>query len=240
MKKRTNRFAVACFALGTYFLFEGFGGIAFLRERLGMVDTYASELTEFTLFHSEHLTSADDLILDGSNSATHFKEMSSCHQTIPTSRCYQILEDTFNIVPAAIIETIYNYGFEIMLLGNDIRELVRLETNWDPGYYYSGVTFPGYEGYTQIWSASKGGKSILIHEIGHAYDFSLGSLSSSEAFQALFQSEANKLFAIEPLYRSKTSEFFAESFKLYLTMPWRLKLFAPKTYVFFEDLFQAM
>ncbi len=240
MRKRLNLLAATCLVVGTGFLFEGFGGTAWLRKQLGMATTYASELTEFTLFHSEHLTAADDLTLDESETATHFKEMSTCHQTIKTSRCYQILEETFNFVPATIIDTIYNYGFEIMLIGNDIRELVRLETNWDPGYYYSGVTFPGYEGYTQIWSASKGGKNILIHEIGHAYDFSLGSLSSSEAFQALFQSEGKKLFPIEPLYRSKASEFFAESFKFYLTMPWRLKLFAPKTYLFFEDLFQAL
>lgn len=103
MRKRLNLLAATCLVVGTGFLFEGFGGTAWLRKQLGMVTTYASELTEFTLFYSEHLTAADDLTLDESETATHFKEMSTCHQTIKTSRCYQILKETFERVPAPLL-----------------------------------------------------------------------------------------------------------------------------------------
>ena len=239
MKKISNIIRMMCFITGIAIIFEGIGGTAFIRKQLGIVTTYADEMNEFSLFHPEHLTSAQDLNLESSEVASRFKNMSTCHKTISTSRCHQILTKTFNLVPNFIIDMIYEQGYQIMLVGNDIRELVRLETGWDATYYYDGVTFPGYEGYTQIWSSAKGGVGILIHEIGHAYDFSLNKISSSEDVSTLFQSEAKKLFFINAIALSNTSEFFAETFSLYLTKPQLLKLFTPKTYSFLEDLIKS-
>ena len=239
IKKIINIIPIICFIIGFAIIFDGLGGIPFMRNHLGMVTTYANEQEEFTLFHPDHLTSANDINLPTSDSASHFKTMSTCHQTISTDRCYQILTKAFHLVPNTIIDMIYEQGYQIMLIGNDIRELVRLETGWQPNYYYDGVTFPGYEGYTQIWSSAKGGVGILIHEIGHAYDFSLNKISSSEDVSTLFQSEAKKLFFINAIALSNTSEFFAETFSLYLTKPQLLKLFAPNTYTFLEDLIES-
>ena len=239
MKKISNIIRMMCFITGIAIIFEGIGGTAFIRKQLGIVTTYADEMNEFSLFHPEHLTSAQDLNLESSEVASRFKNMSTCHKTISTSRCHQILTKTFNLVPNFIIDTIYEQGYQIMLVGNDIRELVRLETGWDATYYYDGVTFPGYEGYTQIWSSSRGGVDILLHEIGHAYDFSMNKISSSEEVQKLFQSESKKLFFIKPISLSNESEFFAETFSLYLTKPWLLNLFAPNTHTFFENLIEA-
>ena len=155
MRKIWDIISKLCFITGIWILFQGFGGVAFIREKLNLVTTYATELEKFTLFHPEHLTSAQDLSLGESETAQRFKEMSSCHQTISTERCYRILKQAFKEIPSFVIDAIYESGYQIMLIGNDIRELVRLETGWDAGRYYDGVTFPGFNGYTQIWSSSR-------------------------------------------------------------------------------------
>ena len=226
MKKIWDILSALCIITGVCILFKGFGGMAFLREKLNLVTTYASEMEEFSLFDSKHLTSTEELSLDDSLTAQKFKEMSVCHQTIETSRCFKILEEAYRTVPSVVIDHLYDNGYQIMMVGNDIRALVRLETGWDAGYYYDGVTFPGFAGYTQIWSSAKGGSDILIHEIGHAFDHSL-NLSEKQELKSLFNTEANKLFLFDPYYRSDEQEFFAQSFVLYLTTPKFLEWLLP-------------
>ena len=238
MRKIWDVFSKLCLFTGVWIIFDGFGGIAFLREKMNLVTTYATELEEFSLFHPEHLTSTENLSLDDSPTAQKFKEMTVCHQTIKTSRCFEILEESYQKVPSIVIDQIYENGYQIMLVGNDIRALVRLETDWDAGYYYDGVTFPGFAGYTQIWSSEKGGSRILIHEIGHAFNGKTNKLSSNPTFLKIYKEEALKLFLLDPYHSSDIGEFFAESFRLYFTAPWRLKVFAPMTYEFFNGLFQ--
>ena len=104
-----------------------------------------------------------------------------------------------------------------------------------PENYYNGVTFSNFKGYDQIFSTSFGGKNVLIHEIGHAFDHSL-NLSEKQELKSLFNTEANKLFLFDPYYRSDEQEFFAQSFVLYLTTPKFLEWLAPQTFHYFDDL----
>ena len=222
---------------------EGLSYLFFiLKEKLGIEVTYASEpifkgSQSDSLFTIDQLLSVPTFGLGNDLKATYFDERVRCHESISESRCQTIVQDTYEKLPTSVFQDLQEAGFDIILTGNNIRELVRTETGWDAGWSYQGVTFPDYAGYVRIWSSSKGGSNVLIHEIGHAYDYANERLSNGEDFKGLYQKEAFKLFLLEDLYRSNEVEYFAESFKLYFIHPWRLKWFAPQTYAFFEALF---
>ena len=88
--------------------------------------------------------------------------MSSRHSSISEKDYASILLGAYRITPTFVIEAIHAKGFDIVLTGNNIRELVRAETGWDAGWNYYGVTFPNYQGYRRIWSSLQGGSNILV------------------------------------------------------------------------------
>lgn len=163
--------------------------------------------------------------------------ISSRHSSISESDYHRILLGAYNITPTFVLQTIENKGFDIVLMGNNIRDLVRAETGWDAGWNYHGVTFPNYQGYVRIWSSLKGGSNILVHEIGHAYDYSTGQPSKSDEFQSLYESEASKLFPNGGLYASSADEYYAESFRMYLNERSTVKSRAPQTAAYFKGVF---
>ena len=163
--------------------------------------------------------------------------ISSRHSSISESDYYRILKGAYDITPTFVLQTVENAGFDIVLTGNNIRDLVRAETGWDAGWNYHGVTFPNYQGYKRIWSSLKGGSNILVHEIGHAYDYAVGRPSSSDAFKALYQAEALKLFPGGGLYAESEGEYYAESFRMYLNERSTVKSRAPQTAAYFKTVF---
>lgn len=212
-----------------YFVFELKGklNLEFLSQN--------GELNKEMVFGNERLTPVGELNLGEGEGAEVLKRIANCHDTISEERCVRILEGVINVVPAQVLEVVESVGFDVVLTGNDIREMVRLETGWDAGWGYDGVTFPNYEGYTRIWSSSRGGAGVLIHEIGHAYDFALAKISRTDEFKQIYEREAKRLFPFGWLYSSNEDEYFAESFKIYLKHPRWLKIFAPKTFSYFEQ-----
>lgn len=165
------------------------------------------------------------------------KRISSRHASISESDYWRILKGAYDITPTFVLQTIENKGFDIVLTGNNIRDIVRAETGWDAGWNYHGVTFPNYQGYMRIWSSLKGGSNILVHEIGHAYDYSVGRPSSSDEFQAIYQAEALKLFPGGGLYADSSGEYYAESFRMYLNERSVVKNKAPQTAAYFKNVF---
>lgn len=163
--------------------------------------------------------------------------ISSRHSSISESDYYRILKGAYDITPTFVLQAVENAGFDIVLTGNNIRDIVRAETGWDAGWNYHGVTFPNYQGYKRIWSSLKGGSNILVHEIGHAYDYAVGRPSSSEAFKALYQAEALKLFPGGGLYAESEGEYYAESFRMYLNERSKVKSRAPQTAAYFKTVF---
>ena len=163
--------------------------------------------------------------------------ISSRHSSISESDYNRILLGAYHITPTFVLQTIENKGFDIVLTGNNIRELVRDETGWDAGWNYSGVTFPNYQGYVRIWSSLKGGSNILVHEIAHAYDYAVGRPSRSDEFKILYESEASKLFPEGGLYASSAEEYYAESFRMYLNERSKVKSKAPQTAAYFKNVF---
>ena len=163
--------------------------------------------------------------------------ISTRHSSISESDYHRILLGAYNITPTFVLQAIENKGFDIVLTGNNIRELVRAETGWDAGWNYSGVTFPNYNGYVRIWSSLKGDSNILVHEIAHAYDYAVGRPSRSDEFKALYGSEVSKLFPEGGLYASSSEEYYAESFRMYLNERSKVKSKAPQTAAYFKGVF---
>lgn len=215
-----------------YFVFELKGklNLEFLSQ--------SGELNKETVFGNERLTPVGELNLGEGEGAEILKRIANCHDTISEERCVRILEGVINVVPAQVLEAVESVGFDVVLTGNDIREMVRLETGWDAGWGYDGVTFPNYEGYTRIWSSSRGGAGVLIHEIGHAYDFALGKISRTDEFNEIYEREAKLLFPFGGLYSSSVDEYFAETFKFYLKYPRYLEMVAPKTFSYLKSSFR--
>lgn len=165
------------------------------------------------------------------------KSMSSRHSSISENDYTSILLGAYRITPTFVIEAIHAKGFDIVLTGNNIRELVRAETGWDAGWNYYGVTFPNYQGYRRIWSSLQGGSNILVHEIGHAYDYAVGQASQKADFQQIYQAEASKLFPNGGLYANSADEYYAESFRMYLNERSKVQSKAPQTAAYFKTVF---
>ena len=164
------------------------------------------------------------------------REKTYCHESIEKSRCLAIVKKTAEIVPDNILSQVMNNGFDIILVDGNLREMVYEETGWDAGWQYDGVMFPDYAGYRRIWSSRKGASDVLIHEIGHAYDFSLDRVSETNEFKSIYENEARRLFPLGGLFASSEREYFAESFKFYLKYPIILKWFAPQTFDYLDSL----
>lgn len=235
-------FSICCFCLGTILILAGFSKTSYfvyiVKEKLGITEVKGVDenATQGGLFKDDTLISVAETsngeIIDNNS----LVKISKCHQSINESRCFKMIKQVENIVPNSIIETIEQFGFDIVLTGKDLRAMIIEETGWDAGWDYDGVTFPGYAGYTRIWSSSTGGVRVLVHEIGHAYDFACEDLSLTEEFKAIYHEESRKLFPLGGLYSSTEREYFAESFNYYLQNRWLLKLLAPQTFNYFESI----
>lgn len=93
----------------------------------------------------------------------------------------------------------------------------------------------------------EGKKSILLHEIAHAYDNNWkGRLSNMADFKIIHSQEAKKVFnkstypgysdELISYYKDQRHEYFAESYAIYKTYPDFLKQVAPMTYKYMQNL----
>lgn len=98
-------------------------------------------------------------------------------------------------------------------------------------------------------------RHILYHEAGHvldsldkysAIDYVGGDVyefySSSNDFSDIFKDEKNQMkdFSYEEYYTTDQSEYFAESFALYIDDGARLKRRAPRTYEFIDKVYKSV
>ncbi len=89
-------------------------------------------------------------------------------------------------------------------------------------------------------------KCSLIHELGHAYDYNNDWLSKKSNFKKIYKKEMNK-FNKTNYYKyhmgkvisniNNVQEYLASSFTVYVRSPKDLKKNCPKTYNYFEKLF---
>ena len=84
-----------------------------------------------------------------------------------------------------------------------------------------------------IYTSLQGGRNVFIHEMGHMYDYYRGLPSRGSRFNSIYQAERH---IFSNYYGSSSNEFFAESFRMYITEPSNLARKAPKTYAYMKEL----
>lgn len=106
------------------------------------------------------------------------------------------------------------------------------------GAYSDSGTMSIYINLDMHWSD----KITMPHELSHIFDYKYGVhwASNSSQFKKLAKQYCNSLNALESNYDYcvKTSEFFAETSRLFLTEPEYLQKSAPELYDYFKELYK--
>lgn len=92
--------------------------------------------------------------------------------------------------------------------------------------------------YNQI-TVSIDDPSTVIHEVAHFYNTHLQTLCLHDIFENLYNEERYKLRSICSTATSnmeKSSEYFAEAFRICIVYPEQSQIYIPKTYKFFSEL----
>ncbi len=105
----------------------------------------------------------------------------------------------------------------------------------DSGYEHAlGLTQNG----VVYVSTQSFGADVVMHELFHTYDSANGMLSdNSPGFRAAFDSENGNIRVIAGSSVFMASEFFAEAGAMYIISPFELSIRAPRTYEYFNTIF---
>lgn len=145
--------------------------------------------------------------------------------------------DMVNRIPNSIMSRLTGSNLKIYITGSSAEKTYEELS----GISVSGITgifYPSTKGYFVIVEDAYV-STVLYHEIGHAIDGILGEsdyLSSSSLFNDIYLEEKDNLFEGDTSI-SNVKEYFAESFNLYMIEKDILKLRAPKTMYYFDELF---
>lgn len=80
---------------------------------------------------------------------------------------------------------------------------------------------------------------VLYHELFHAYDNSNGKISDSDEFRRIYERERDYVMDTGGESGSRTAEFFASAGAEYLLTPESLRVKAPETFYFIDNLIDA-
>ena len=83
----------------------------------------------------------------------------------------------------------------------------------------------------------KKAEPAIVHEVGHAIDYSYGFTSDSQAFNDIFAVEHNNVSSFWKTHHSNTDtvvEYFAEAFQIYVQQPENLQTYCPQPYEYIQ------
>ena len=89
----------------------------------------------------------------------------------------------------------------------------------------------------------KKAESAIVHEVGHAIDYSYGFTSNSQAFNDIFAVEHNNVSSFWITHHSNTDtavEYFAEAFQIYVQQPENLQTYCPQTYEYIQNIVSGL
>lgn len=148
-------------------------------------------------------------------------------------------DDEFNqylgYVPEEVLEAITSFGYTIHLV-DSLDKQYNLK-------YVSGLTIPEIK---EIWIESNAEKyrQTVVHEVFHAFDHSLGFISGSSEFIAIYDEEKELMqvtgFISAGQYKANEKEYFAEACQMYVYDANTLKQSAPKTYEYIKNLLEEV
>ncbi|WP_409973247.1 anthrax toxin lethal factor-related metalloendopeptidase [Bacillus sp. Bva_UNVM-123] len=164
------------------------------------------------------------------------------------------IKERLKSLPESLLVEIINHKIQLILVNGPI-------TGVEEFSYLKGAVPRGWEGTNKTWDdvpGIGGSKSVVVrigysekgkghgsvnlelHELAHSIDGIIKNhVSTSAAFQTIWNSEKEKLFSGESYFLRYSEEYFAEAFALYYRDQEsrnRLKKLAPLTYQFIESI----
>lgn len=89
----------------------------------------------------------------------------------------------------------------------------------------------------------KKAESAIVHEVGHAIDYSYGFTSNSQTFNDIFVIEHNNVSSFWKTHHNNTDtavEYFAEAFQIYVQQPENLQTYCPQTYEYIQNIVSGL
>lgn len=105
-------------------------------------------------------------------------------------------------------------------------------------YEYAGIAGIGYEPLTIVYSMAD--DYVLLHELGHAYDYSFKYYGDNKATDNPEWQRAYNLEFISAYGKTDVMEFYAECFAMYFRNPKLLQKFCPLAYSLLDADFGEM
>ncbi len=144
----------------------------------------------------------------------------------------------YNLLPTNVSACFENCGWQIMIVDNaSMNSFAGLQL--PEGYGLSGCT--KFSAKTiALSNISDFSYTSVNHEVGHFVDGVLTTRNGEAAaslradFQTIYQSE--KSCISDPYYSGNATEYFAESFKMYVENPTALQQSAPLTYAYISNI----
>lgn len=133
-------------------------------------------------------------------------------------------------LPKSIIKLLNNRGYK-----------VRIVSEAEVGYGFAGQCNYSNKIIKVTYDCANNKYDVLLHELGHMIDYERQKsyISNSAEFIRIYNQEKIHFAYQSPnmyeYYKKDPQEFFAESFREYITEPYNLKALAPKTYEFIKN-----
>lgn len=138
----------------------------------------------------------------------------------------------FNALPKNVQDIIIANGYRVEVTDEDIEKLI---TGGGTNSWYGATAGnPLYVSIISIHQTESEITRTTIHELGHAYDNSIGIVSSSAAFLSCYAAEGKTMYATADVHDA--SEWFSECLVYYALDPALLKQTAPNSYAFMCNL----
>lgn len=138
----------------------------------------------------------------------------------------------FNSLPAKVQDTIIANGYRVEVTNEDIEKLI---TGGGTNSWFGATAgTPLFVSIISIHQTETEMTRTTIHELGHAYDNSIGLVSSTPEFITNYLTEGKTMYKTADVHDA--SEWFAECLVYYVLDPALLKQAAPKSYLYMDTL----
>lgn len=140
------------------------------------------------------------------------------------------VNDNFNLLPEKMKNKLIEYGWQFKVVSNSkIQEISNVNR--------SILGFTDQHNCVVYIDNREAASKTILHEAYHAIDVSLGYMSKSNEFEAIYKEELQAFKSIHKTNSYNTNsavEYFAEAGQVYILNPDKLKEACPQTYDFLE------
>lgn len=154
--------------------------------------------------------------------------------------CDSLVYNVMNRLPLEVQNRIVDTTEYIEIIPSNAKQFMayvipQLEEKDVPKYKFTGLARYGYSDKTLVNSIAD--ENVILHELGHAYDFSFSYDSKTIPSNTSQWMDSYETEYVSELGTFNRQEFYAETFLAYWTDPLMLKETCPKAYALHEQEF---